>query len=146
LQETCDALGNRISIGERDLDPTQPLVRGGQDYRVLQPALVMDPNRNRATLAFDALGLVAGTAVMGHPEEAPAPGDRLTAAFRPNLTQAEVDQLLANPKGPLAAALLDDATTRVVYDITAYWREPDPTKKRPAVAATLAREVSASEA
>ena len=35
------------------------------DYRVLQPAQVTDPNGNRAAAAFDVLGLVAGTAVMG---------------------------------------------------------------------------------
>jgi RHS repeat-associated protein len=150
VQETRDplgvVLGNRVTVGERNVDPTQPLLRRAQNYRVLQPALVMDPNRNRSAVAFDALGMVVGTAVMGKPEEAPnVPGDRLTATFRPDLTQAEIDQFLANPKGPIAATLLDDATTRVVYDLTAYWREPNPAKKPPAVAATLARETHASE-
>ncbi|HET6478871.1 MAG TPA: RHS repeat-associated core domain-containing protein [Actinoplanes sp.] len=132
-------------MGERGLDPTHPLVRQGQDYRVLQPALVMDPNRNRAAVAFDALGMVVGTAVMGKPEEDPVPGDRLTAAFRADLTQAEIDEFFTNPKGQIAADLLGEATTRIVYDLTGYWREPDPQKKRPAVAATLAREKHASE-
>ena len=145
VQETRDALGNRVTVGERNANPTQPLVRRAQDYRVLQPALVMDPNRNRSAVAFDALGMVVGTAVMGKPEEVPVPGDRLTATFRPDLTQAEIDQFLANPKGPPAATLLADATTRVIYDLTAYWRELDPAKKPPAVAATLARETHASE-
>ncbi len=145
VQETRDALGNRVTVGERNADPTQPPVRLRQDYRVLQPALVMDPNRNRSEVAFDALGMVVGTAVMGKPEEKPAPGDRLAATFRTNLTQAEIDQFLANPKGPRAATLLDEATTRVVYDLTAYWREPDPTTKRPAVAATIARETHVSD-
>ncbi len=146
VEETRDALENRVTVGERNVDPTQPLVRRAQDYRVLQPALVMDPNRNRSAVAFDALGMVVGTAVMGKPEEAPnVPGDRLTATFRSDLTQAEIDQFFANPKGPIAAALLDEATTRVVYDLTAYWREPDRAKKPPAVAATLARETHASE-
>ncbi len=35
------------------------------DYRVLQPRLVTDPNGNRSEVAFDALGMVVGTAVMG---------------------------------------------------------------------------------
>ena len=35
------------------------------DYRVLQPAQVTDANGNRSEVAFDALGLVVGTAVMG---------------------------------------------------------------------------------
>ena len=145
VQETRDAVGNRVTIGERNVDPTQPLVRRAQNYRVLQPAMVMDPNRNRSEVAFDALGMVVGTAVKGKPEEAPVPGDRLAATFRANLTQAEIDQFLANPKGSMAATLLDDATARVVYDLTAYWREPDPKKKPPAAAATLARETHASE-
>lgn len=149
VEETRDALGvglgNRVTVGERNVDPTQPLTRRAQDYRVLQPALVMDPNRNRSAVAFDALGMVVGTAVMGKPEEVPVPGNRLTATFRPDLTQAEIDQFLANPKGPMAATLLDDATTRVAYDLTAYLREPVPSKKPPAVAATLARETHASE-
>ncbi len=146
VQQTRDALDNRVTVGERHLDPTRPPVRLGHDYRVLQPALIMDPNRNCSEVAFDALGMVVGTAVMGDPEETPILGDRLTAAFRANLTQSEIDQFLADPKGPLAATLLAEATTRIVYDLTAWWREPDPAKKPPAVAATLARETHASEA
>ena len=145
IEETRDALRNCVTVGERNVDPTQPLVRRAQNYRVLQPAMVMDPNRNRSAVAFDGLGMVVGTAVMGKPEEVPVPGDRLTATFRPDLTQAEIDQFLANPKGPMEATLIGDATTRVVYDLTAYWREPNSAKKLPAVAATLARETHASE-
>ena len=49
--ETRDALGNTI--------------HAANDYRVLGPRLMTDPNGNRAEVAFDALGLVVGTAVMG---------------------------------------------------------------------------------
>lgn len=140
LEETRDALGNRVTVGERDAGGV--ITRHAQDYRALQPALVMDPNRNRSEVAFDALGMVVGTAVMGKPEE--NLGDSL-AGFNADLTQSEIDQFLADPKGPMAATLLGDATTRVVYDLTAYWREPDPTKKPPAVAATLARETHVSD-
>ena len=105
----------------------------------------MDANRNRSEVAIDALGLVAGTAVMGQPEDNSVPGDRLTPTFRADLTQAEIDALLADPRGPLAANLLDDATTRVVYDLTAYAREPEPAGKPPSVAATLTRETHASD-
>jgi len=145
MLETRDALGNRVTVGERDVDPTKPLVRHGHDYRVLQPALMMDPNRNRSTVAFDALGMVAGTAVMGKPEDNPVPGDLLAATFHTDLTQAEIDQFFANPKGTMAATLLDSATTRIIYDLTGYWREPDPQKKPPAFAATLARETHTSD-
>jgi hypothetical protein len=65
--ETQDAVGNRATAGERDRSGR--LVSVGNDYRVLKPRLVMDANRNRAAVAFDALGLVVGTAVMGKPEE-----------------------------------------------------------------------------
>ncbi len=145
VRETRDALQNRVTVGERHQDPTQPLVAIGQDYRVLQPALVMDPNRNRTAIAFDALGMVAGTAVMGKPEDNPAVGDRLTAAFRPDLTQAELHAFLAAPKGPIAAQLLADATSRVITDLSAYFREPDSASKPPAFAATLARETHVGE-
>src|SRR5208282_5123018 len=47
VQETRDPVGNRTTVGERNLDPDLPLVLSGQDYRVLQPVLVMDANRNR---------------------------------------------------------------------------------------------------
>ncbi|WP_367025573.1 SpvB/TcaC N-terminal domain-containing protein [Methylococcus sp. ANG] len=144
VEETRDALDNRVTVGERNADPTQPLVRRAQDYRVLQPALVMDPNRNRSAVAFDALGMVVGTAVMGKPAPAAVEGDSLNG-FAADLTQAEIDQFLANPKGPMAAMLLADAATRVVYDLAAYWREPDPAMKPPAVAATLARETHVSD-
>ena len=145
ITETRDALNNRITVGERkpngDLDSTKT----GNDYRVLQPCLVMDPNRNRTAVAFDALGMVVGTAVMGKPEDNPPQGDLLDAAFRADLTQAEIDKFIANPKGPMAASLLSKATTRIIYDLTSYWREPDLNKKPPAFAATLARETHVSD-
>lgn len=145
LQETCDALGNRATVGERDVVPTQPLITQGQDYRVLQPSLMMDANRNRSKVAFDALGMVVGTAVMGKPEEDPTPGDDLAATFKPDLTQQEIDEFVANPKGLPAATLLDTSTTRIVYDLTRYWREPDAENKPPVFSATLARETHHSD-
>jgi len=142
VEETRDALDNRVTVGERDIVPTQPLLRRAQDYRVLQPALVMDPNRNRSAVAFDALGMVVSTAVMGKPAPAPVEGDSLTG-FLADLTQAEINRFLDDPKGPAATTLLDQATTRIVYDLAAYWR--DPAKKPPAVAAALVRETHVSD-
>src|SRR5262249_30052907 len=139
LLETRDALGNRVTAGERlpndGLDPT----KRGNDYRVLQPRLVMDPNRNRSEVAFDALGMVVGAAVMGKPAPAPVEGDSPdNSSAAP--TKVEIDQLLTNPKGRIAATLLNKPPTRIIYDVPAYWRDPAPTKKPPAVAATLVRE------
>ena len=90
--ETRDPLANRVTIGERDAGGN--LVTAGNDYRVLQPRLVMDPNRNRTAVAFDALGMVVGTAVMGKPEE--NLGDSL-AGFEADLTDVVILDHLANP-------------------------------------------------
>ncbi len=78
MLETRDALGNRVTAGERDTAGN--LTTPGNDYRVLQPRLMMDPNRNRTAVAFDALGMVVGTAVMGKP--ARAPSGRLAGRLR----------------------------------------------------------------
>ena len=59
----------------------------------------------------ELLGMVVGTAVMGKPAPVPVEGDSLNG-FRADLLQSEIDEFLANPKGPLAATLLADATTQ----------------------------------
>lgn len=51
IVRTEDALGN--------------IVTAENDYRVMQPDLVTDPNGNRAAVRFDALGMLVATAVMG---------------------------------------------------------------------------------
>lgn len=139
VQETRDALGNRTTVGERDPDdPTRPLVRGGQDYCVLQPALVMDPNRNRSAVVFDTLGLIVGTAVMGKPEDSPRLGDVLDG-FDPDLPD---DLIASHLQNPLADphTILGRATTRLVYDLFAYQRTKGQTDPQPIVVYTLARE------
>jgi RHS repeat-associated protein len=132
MVETRDALNNRVTVD-------------ANDYRVLQPRLVSDPNRNRTEVAFDTLGMVVGTAVMGKPPPATAEGDSL-AGFLTDLTQAQLDGFFdaADPH-TTAAALLSDATTRIVYDLDRFRRTRqanpnDPTKWQPACAVTLARE------
>lgn len=130
--ETRDALDNRVTVDVND-------------YRVLQPRLVSDPNRNRTEVAFDTLGMVAGTAVMGKPLPAPAEGDSLVG-FVTDLTQVQLDDFFgaADPHAT-AAALLNGATTRIVYDLDRFQRtrraNPNaPEQWQPACAATLARE------
>ena len=143
VRETLDALGNRTTAGERAADPTRPLVRDGQNYRVLQPELVMDPNRNRTAAAFDALGAVVGTAVMGKPLPAPVEGDSLSG-FANELTEAVALDHLANPlTNP--QAILGGATTRLVYDLFAYYRSKNQPDPQPAAVYTLARETHSSE-
>jgi RHS repeat-associated protein len=46
-------------------DPLQNRVTADNDYRVLLPVLVTDPNGNRVAVELDALGMVVKTAVMG---------------------------------------------------------------------------------
>ncbi|HET6975285.1 MAG TPA: SpvB/TcaC N-terminal domain-containing protein [Pyrinomonadaceae bacterium] len=142
LLDTQDALGNRITAGERDAAGN--ITERAHDYRVLQPFKVMDANRNRVAVAFDAHGLVTGTCLMGKPEVVPQQGDLIDAAFRADLTRSEIDQFFANPKGPLTATLLDKATSRIIYDVDAYWL--DPQKKNPVFAATISRETHVSDA
>jgi RHS repeat-associated protein len=51
IKATVDPLGNRVEVMN--------------DYRVLAPKEVKDPNLNRSAVGFDALGMVIWTAVMG---------------------------------------------------------------------------------
>jgi RHS repeat-associated protein len=145
VQETRDALGNRVTAGERDQDPERPLASNGLDYRVLQPALVMDPNRNRSATAFDALDLVVGTALMGKPAPAQAEGDLLADSFRTDPSNDEIGRFFIDPDGPQARTLLDQATTRIVYDMHAYQRTRDSARPSPAAAAVIARQAHVSD-
>ncbi|HEY7275501.1 MAG TPA: SpvB/TcaC N-terminal domain-containing protein [Trebonia sp.] len=128
---TTDALGNRVSVD-------------ANDYRVLQPRVVSDPNRNRTAVVYDALGAAAGTAVMGK-ATGPAEGDALTGLLA-DPSPAQVAALFdaADPAAP-AAALLAAATSRVVYDLDRFRRTrsahpDDPDRWEPPCAATIARE------
>ncbi len=116
--QTTDALGNTVA--------------SVNDYRVLQPRLVTDPNHNRSEAAFDAIGMVVGTAVMGKAVE--NLGDSL-AGFETDLEQAQIDALMSDPAGPTSVSLLAGATTRIVYDLNRFG-----TSGLPALAAALARE------
>lgn len=143
VHETSDGLGNQVTTGERQHtlpDGTVLPEKRRNNYRVLQPELVMDPNRNCTEVRFDALGMVVGTAVMGKPEENPRPGDRFTDAFHLDLTQAEIEQFFADPKGSSAATRLAEATSRIIYDLERYRRGG-----KPPFAITLARETHVSD-
>ncbi|MCP9470217.1 MAG: FG-GAP-like repeat-containing protein [Nitrospira sp.] len=139
VQETRDALGNRITVGERDASGA--ITRRANDYRALQPWLVSDPNCNRSAVAFDTLGMVVGTAVMGKPEE--TLGDSLED-FVADLDETTVLNHLHNPlAGP--HSILGRATTWLVYDLFAYQRTKDGADPQPAVVHTLTRETHESD-
>lgn len=72
------------------------------NYRVLGPWLTTDPNRNRAGVRYDALGQVTATAVMGKLKNGVDEGDHLDTS---------------TPE----AATGDDPTTKLDYNLFAYW-------------------------
>lgn len=111
IEETEDALANKTTVQSFD-------------FRLLQPQSVKDPNDNISELSFDVLGLVVGTAIKGKGNEA----DDLVG-FNPDLTQAEIDAFFNDPSSQ-GEALLQHATSRFVYDLTA----------TPAFAASITRE------
>jgi RHS repeat-associated protein len=136
VQETRDALGNAVTAGERDTAGT--IVASGNDYRVLQPHLVTDPNRNRAAASFDALGMVVGTAVMGKRDETPRRGDLLDG-FEPDLSDAVVASHLSDPFVD-PGSILARATTRLVYDLFGYFRTRTQPNPAPNVVYAVVRE------
>ncbi len=117
VTRTSDILGNTIAAVN--------------DYRVLQPRLMTDPNRNRTAVAFDALGMVVATAVMGG--EGENLGD-LLEGFDADPLLASLQAFIADPQAQ-AVTLLGKATTRIMYDLERYQRVGQPP-----FAATLARE------
>jgi RHS repeat-associated protein len=131
-EETKDALGNRVTMSQAD-------------YRVLRPAEVTDANGNRSAAAFDALGLVVATAMMGKADAVPAEGDRLPSDLVRDPTAAELDGLYANPLSGSAGTLLSDATARFVYNLHAYRRSAAAADPSPAWACTLLRETHVSD-
>lgn len=144
LRETRDALGNRVTAGERNASETDGHPRPtatGNDYRVLKPALVMDANRNRTQIAFDALGMVAGTAARGKPGE--QVGDSL-AGFDPDLTERRVHAIVDRPPDD-PQRLLGDASMRVVADPFAFHRTKHRPHPDPVVVYVLARDTHASD-
>lgn len=115
-------------------DPLGNAVQADNNYRLLQPWQLTDPNGHPTAVAFDTLGLVVGTAQRSRT----GAGDSL-AGFKTDLTQTELDAFFAAPHGQ-AAGLLQQATTRIVYDINRYANTGSP-----AYAAALARETHISD-
>lgn len=121
----------------RTTDALENSVIAGYDYRLLTPDVLTDPNGNRSAVAYDILGMAAGTAVMGKASE--NSGDSL-ADFQAQLPQDQIDAFFADPKGPIAAELLGNATSRIIYDETRFQR-----LEQPPFAVTLARETHISD-
>jgi RHS repeat-associated protein len=132
----------------RTRDALDNVIQGVNDYRVLQPRLVTDPNGNRSEVSFDVLGMVAGTALMGKATE--NLGDSL-AGFVEDLTPQQIENFFeaSDPRVP-ARVLLGNATTRIVYDLNRFRGAQqaypnDPTQWQPIFAVTIARETHAND-
>jgi hypothetical protein len=122
LTETCDPLDNTVLAQN--------------NYRVLQPELVTDPNGAVSEARFDALGLVVATAVYKGDI-----GDSLQNV-QADLSPEQVDDFFADPPGQ-AVSRLGTATTCIVYDVDRYYLTGNPDK--PPYAATVARETHVSD-
>jgi RHS repeat-associated protein len=122
-------------------DPIGNVVRAQLDYRVLQPRSVTDINGNRAAVAFDALGMLAATAVMGKENEQLGDSLRgLMADLPDQLVLEHIQNPLANPE-----SLLGGATTRMAYDLYAFCRTRHESQPQPAATYSLVRETHLSD-
>ncbi len=155
VQATRDPFGQYLRLGydsydimlQRTEDALGAVVQGLGDYRVLLPFDVADPNGNHIQAAFDALGLVVATALMGKVTAGVGESGDTLAGLNPNLPQATVDAFIAsaNP-ATLAPGLLGTATTRFLYDLGRFSASQaaspgDPTQWKPVFVATLDREI-----
>ncbi len=143
IEETQDALGNRMSAGVRSTGPAGAITERRQDYRVLQASVLTDENGNRSEVVFDAYGRVTGMARMGK-VDGPDEGDRLDG-FDPTLVPAARTQVLTNPRGPEALVALGRATMRYVYDPWAYYHSRGDPVPSPVIGLSLHREVHDSD-
>lgn len=142
IREISDARGNRTTAGERRPQGTA----WRNDYRVLAPAVVTDANGNRAAAAYDALGMVVGTAVLGKIDAAGADedvGDTLDG-FAVDLPDDDIIDHVRNP-ADVPLHVLGGASTRLLYDLDAFhrwWRDTDDrtTGGPPSAVLSLARE------
>jgi RHS repeat-associated protein len=137
VRETEDAVKNLVTAGERKATGTDWKL----DYRVLQPQLIMDANGNRKAVVFDALGMVAGTAVMGKPATgSDREGDSLDG-FVADLPDAILNSHLDIPRTN-PDEILGTATTRIAYDLHRYYKSKnsDPQKTEAPLVYALVRE------
>ncbi|MGG5890090.1 SpvB/TcaC N-terminal domain-containing protein [Falsiroseomonas sp. HC035] len=129
-QESEDALGNLVTVGERAGDGS--LAKQGNDYRVLRPRMVTDINGNREEALYDAHGEVTAVAVIGKVGQ--ALGDRLDG-IEADVAEATLAAAIADPVGR-GADLLGRATARTLRDPLAFLRSGGST---PAFTWTLSR-------
>ena len=120
--------------------PLTNMVIAKNDYRTLQPAEITDPNGNRSAVAFDALGLVVGTAVSSQDSFGEPLGDSLDGFVADLDEQGVRDPHIADPLGNDAHNILCGASTRLVYDLHRFRLQGEPN-----VVYQLARETHVSD-
>jgi RHS repeat-associated protein len=121
------------------IDAVGNITTADNNYRVMRSFRATDPNLNTHEVAFDCLGQVTGTAVHGKAGE----GDSLFG-FKPDLTDAQIQAIrtnpLANPDG-----ILGSATSRIAYDLFAYFRTRNLPSPDAPMLYTLTRETHVSD-
>jgi RHS repeat-associated protein len=109
VESVRDAAGNTTSVT-------------GFDYRVLAPVELRDASNNLSRVAFDALGLMVASAVMG--KQGTESGDSV-AGVTLDISAAEIGQFLSDPyRATTPAGWLGRATARFVYDFGTADRPP----------------------
>ena len=93
------------------------------NYRLLQPQLIVDPNSNTSEVIFDTLGMVVGTAIYDELGN----GDSLIG-FNPNLSETNFSELYTDRdiSDDHARAILGSATSRLVYKLDKYYLTRQP--------------------
>jgi len=117
---TRDAIGNEV--------------KAENDYRVMQPRVTIDPNQNRSQAAFDILGMVAGSAILGKVHEGESESGDSLQGLVTDLSDEQVQAFLEQPRAT-AQSLLGNATTRILYDLHRFQNSGQPV-----FTATIARE------
>ena len=170
--EATDPFGHKTKITydpyhlflSRVKDSLSNIQEGIIDYRVLQPYLSRDINGNYTEIAFNALGLVVGTAVMGKAGRNPAESllGKDNRAINQMRINTEADSLqgftvdlvdshayMINPDGVNQPAYsangirqpLDKASIRVLYDLHRYQKD-----RKPAGVCVISREIHEKQA
>ncbi|EDZ47953.1 hypothetical protein RBY4I_3173 [Rhodobacterales bacterium Y4I] len=118
--QTEDALGNRVTAGDRAGDGT-PVPQN--DYRLMTPRQVTDANGDRVVAAFDVAGRLVATARLGQPVD--DTGETLLG-LDTDPDPAVLDAVLLSPEGPEAQALAGESHSRIVYDDQRFQRAGAP--------------------
>jgi hypothetical protein len=100
LMKITDAMGNTTTIAN--------------NYRVLKPHLMTDPNLNVYSVVFDELGVPIGFAEMVGSLDRPL---NSLKSFQVNPDSTKVNEFLLHPNLELGLQLLQGVSSRSIYDL-----------------------------